>query len=48
MDKIELYLKKRFGMSYMSMPSEKVKAAYPSHCVEYTICENIKDWEKQM
>ena len=29
------YLKNRFGPNFMDNPSEKTKASYPSHCVEY-------------
>ena len=33
---LDEYLANRFGKSYMEMPSEKVKASFPSHCIEFS------------
>ncbi|MEZ9042789.1 MULTISPECIES: phosphorylcholine transferase LicD [unclassified Vibrio] len=38
----EKYLSLRFGNSYMELPSESVKAQYPSHCSEYKVAEQFK------
>jgi len=39
---VDEYLKNRFGECYMEMPSEEIKSAYPSHCIEFKPRHNEK------
>lgn len=42
MEFYENYLMKRFGDDYMKLPSEEVKAQYPSHCVEFKLSNRFE------
>jgi len=41
-EQVERYLTTRFGPEYMSMPSDEVKASYPSHALEV----DFGDWKQ--